>query len=299
MTENYVIFAKVDKDEVSKRWEIVIPLANITLDWRTEEEGRRKRIGWEGTTINNFGFGSGFLVELFSNSLLYKPEPGGSYHLVVPYVDENGSSQYPRFNVSDTIEWAGELHLNAIQTKMFLSPQNALENDVPQTTNNCFNCGRKFAIYDMIFCVHCNTAFCSVCETNHSQEPEAKFDAKYLGGHKMYPKPADTEVFVFSDRIEIPQVNLRITYFSMSNIENADEKKISALRVVGLGLVSLGVGAIVGALWKKRHIYTIIDYVDIFNEEQTLVFDFEGNYEEAQQMIYQKMVSSHYQKKQY
>jgi hypothetical protein len=147
----------------------------------------------------------------------------------------------------------------------------------------------------------------SVCETNHSRELEAKFDAKYLGGHKMYPKPADTIVFVFSDRIEIPQVNLRITYFSMTNIENADEKKISALRVVGLGLVSLGVGAIVGALWKKRHIYTIIDYVDVLHEEQTLdvlheeqtlVFDFEGKLEEAQQMIYQKMVSSHSQKKQ-
>jgi hypothetical protein len=107
-----------------------------------------------------------------------------------------------------------------------------------------------------------------------------------------------TDVFIFSDRIEIPQVNLRITYFSMTNIENADEKKISALRVVGLGLVSLGVGAIVGALWKKRHIYTIIDYVDVFNEEQTLVFDFEDNLEEAQQMIYKKMIGSHFEKEQ-
>ena len=82
----------------------------------------------------------------------------------------------------------------------------------------------------------------------------------------------------------------------MTNIENADEKKISALRVVGLGLVSLGVGAIVGALWKKRHIYTIIEYVDIFNEEQRLVFDFEDNLEEAQQIIYKKMVGSHFRR---
>ena len=108
----------------------------------------------------------------------------------------------------------------------------------------------------------------------------------------MYPKPRDAEVFVFSDRIEIPQVKLRITYFSMTNIENADQKKISALRVVGLGLVSLGVRAIVGALWKKRHIYTIIDYVDVFNEKQTLVFDFEDNLEYAQQIIYKKMNGS-------
>jgi len=54
--------------------------------------------------------------------------------------------------------------------------------------------------------------------------------------------------------------------------------------------VSLGVGAIIGALWKKRHIYTTIHYVDVFNEEQTLVFDFEGNLELAQQMIRKKLL---------
>jgi hypothetical protein len=37
----------------------------------------------------------------------------------------------------------------------------------------------------------------------------------------------------------------------MTNIENMDEKKMSALRVVGLGLVFLPL-AIVGALWKKK-----------------------------------------------
>jgi hypothetical protein len=39
----------------------------------------------------------------------------------------------------------------------------------------------------------------------------------------------------------------------MSNIENADEKKISKLRVVGLGLVFLPL-AIVGTVWKKKRI---------------------------------------------
>ncbi|MFI5423498.1 MAG: hypothetical protein WB587_11495 [Nitrososphaeraceae archaeon] len=47
----------------------------------------------------------------------------------------------------------------------------------------------------------------------------------------------------------------------MTNIQNMDEKKISALRVVGLGLVFVPL-AIVGAVWKKKHIYTVIQYND-------------------------------------
>ena len=43
-------------------------------------------IEWEGININNFGFGASFLEE-----------PGKSFIVVVPYVDENGNSQQPRF----------------------------------------------------------------------------------------------------------------------------------------------------------------------------------------------------------
>ena len=63
----------------------------------------------------------------------------------------------------------------------------------------------------------------------------------------MHPKPSDTKVFVFSDRVELEKPRLRIAYNSMSNIENAHEKKVSALRVVGLGRVFLPL-AIVGAI---------------------------------------------------
>ena len=47
----------------------------------------------------------------------------------------------------------------------------------------------------------------------------------------------------------------------MKNIENMDEKKISALRVVVLGLVFLPL-AIVGAMPKKRMTYRVIQYND-------------------------------------
>jgi hypothetical protein len=104
----------------------------------------------------------------------------------------------------------------------------------------------------------------------------------------MHPKSSDAKVFVFSDRIELEDPKLRIVYNSIRNIENADEKKISALRVVGLGLLFLPL-AIVGAVWKKKHIYTIVEYTNALNEEQTLVFDLGGKVEEAQQMMYNGM----------
>jgi hypothetical protein len=40
----------------------------------------------------------------------------------------------------------------------------------------------------------------------------------------------------------------------MTNIESANEDKISAFRVAMLGIV--------GGLWKKKHVYTVIQYKD-------------------------------------
>ena len=87
------------------------------------------------------------------------------------------------------------------------------------------------------------------------QKPQDRFDAKYLGGHKAYPakKPKGVKINLFVDRIEVhgDKFLFNIPYSQMTNIENMDEKKMSALRVVGLGLVFIPL-AIVGALWKKR-----------------------------------------------
>jgi ribosomal protein L40E len=99
----------------------------------------------------------------------------------------------------------------------------------------------------------------------------------------------------FPDRLEIEKLALIIPYSSITNIENADEKKISALRVVALGLVFLPL-AIVGAVWKKKHIYTILEYTDRLNETQTLIFDFKDDIEKAQGMIYKKMIEYRTQK---
>jgi hypothetical protein len=116
-------------------------------------------------------------------------------------------------------------------------------------------------------------------------KPDFRFEAKYVGGHKMYPKPADTKVLLFNDRLEVEKLShLKVAYKSMTNIENADESKISAMRVVLLGLI--------GALWKKKHTYTVIQYKDALNEQQTMIFDFDKDIDKVQPIIYQKMLDS-------
>lgn len=289
LTEHYLILTKEDKSDISKPFEIVIPLTSIHLDWQLEVEARRRYIGWEGTTEENFGFGSSFLFK-------YRD----SFHLVVPYVDEDGVSQHPRFAIPTGVShWAARLYVKFVKAKISNahSQEKILEKDYPLTIASCFNCREKFPIHTMIVCAHCCAAFCGQCEKNHSIEPEAYYYAKYLGGHKLYPNSRGVKVSIYSDLVEIPQINVRLTYFSMTNIENKKGEKSSALWKGGLRLhlrlISLRTaGAIVSTLWKKRGIYTVIHYVGISKEEQTLVFDFKDNLEKAQQMIYTKMTAS-------
>jgi hypothetical protein len=106
-------------------------------------------------------------------------------------------------------------------------------------------------------------------------------DVKYVGGHKAYPRPTDTRMSFYDDRIELGNPNLVIPYSAMKNLENFDEKKISAKRVVALGLV--------GAMWKKKHIYTVIQYQDEM-DDHAIVVDFEKYLDEAQPLIYRKML---------
>ena len=82
-----------------------------------------------------------------------------------------------------------------------------------------------------------------------------------MGGHKAYPKAHHTRVYFYHDRLELERPELIIPYSAIYDIENMDEKKISALRVVGLGLIFVPL-AIVGAIWKKNSIYTVLQYKD-------------------------------------
>jgi hypothetical protein len=148
----------------------------------------------------------------------------------------------------------------SVKAKVNLSKQqNISEEDiVPQTTANCFNCGGQFRLYELIICNHCIKSFCDICIKNHSEKKDIEFDSKYLGGHKLHPKSSEAKVHIFSDRIEVEALHLRIPYTSITDIENADEQKVSAKRMFLVGMYS-------SFAWKKKDVYTIVEYVDGFN----------------------------------
>jgi len=82
-----------------------------------------------------------------------------------------------------------------------------------------------------------------------------------MGGHVEYPKPTRCRLYLYEDRIEIENPDLVVPYNAITGIENMDEKKISAKRVVGLGLVFVPL-AIVGAMWKKTT-FTVLSNLKI------------------------------------
>jgi hypothetical protein len=122
------------------------------------------------------------------------------------------------------------------------------------------------------------------------------YHAYYLGGHVEYPKSRRCGINLYDDRLSLyfekksffgdtyeKKPTLTISYQSMTNIENANEDRISAMRIAMLGIV--------GGLWKKKHVYTVIQYKDEI-EERTIVLDFGNKIEEAQPLIYRKMLDS-------
>ncbi len=127
---------------------------------------------------------------------------------------------------------------------------------------------------------------------NGQEKPQMTYEAKYIGGHKMYPKPTDVKVYIYGDRIKLSELNIELHYSTIKNVENMDEKKISAKRVIALGLLTGGIGAIAGAMWKKKHIYTVLEFTDALNQEQSLVLDFDKHIDKAQPFIYQKVLES-------
>jgi hypothetical protein len=118
-------------------------------------------------------------------------------------------------------------------------------------------------------------------QSNISFGLEYNVKATYIGGHRAFPKQKHTKVKVYGDGIELEALKLTVPYSSMTNIENMDDKKISAIRVVALGVI--------GVLWKKKVVYTVIQYNDGV-DEQTIMLDFGKEIDKIQPLIYQKML---------
>jgi hypothetical protein len=120
------------------------------------------------------------------------------------------------------------------------------------------------------------------------------YQAEYSGGHPQYPTSNYCYCKLYENRLEICYWNRDTQYYEESpsivipydhiiNIENADKDKISAYRVAMLGIV--------GALWKKKHIYTIIQYKEE-KGERSVIIDFGKDINEVQPFIYKKMLES-------
>ena len=106
-------------------------------------------------------------------------------------------------------------------------------------------------------------------------------DVQYMGGHVEYPKSTYCRIYFYNDRIELENPRIIIPFQSITNIQNADEKTISAFRVVMFGII--------GALWKKKHLYTIIQYKDSI-DEKIVVLDFDDIVDVMQPFIYRRMM---------
>jgi hypothetical protein len=115
-------------------------------------------------------------------------------------------------------------------------------------------------------------------------KPDYKFGAEYMGGHKAFPKKKDTDLLIFHDRIILDKMGLEIPFRSMTNIENSDAERLTKTRMFLTPFF-------IGFFWKKRYLYTVIDYHDGI-DKQTVILDLHKSVEKAQAIIYQRMLSS-------
>jgi len=118
LTDRYLIFIKNAMRE-SKKWKIAIPLEKVIVeDWKVDEKTRRKSMVGGGAGFGLFG-GGGVIHDT-----------GKAHDIVVPYVDENGITQAPRFGVTS-------LSGNAIRDwAKIIYDQLVTVNKIKQTQNN-------------------------------------------------------------------------------------------------------------------------------------------------------------------
>jgi hypothetical protein len=126
LTEHYLIFARGDK-KPSKRWEIIIPLDSVIVErWGIEEISREGFSSGAG----DIGVGSGMI---HGN--------GRAHHILVPYVDEDGIPQAPRFGLSSykgeaIRKLASELYLRVVSEKNeSIKFSSITDNNIKQPSN--------------------------------------------------------------------------------------------------------------------------------------------------------------------
>jgi hypothetical protein len=109
---------------------------------------------------------------------------------------------------------------------------------------------------------------------------------RYLGGHKAFPMPVLSEIYFYEDRFELEANQISVRYSKIRDITNSNELKRDTERLA-YGILVLPLA--LAYLWKKNHIYTIIEYDDGV-DTQKIVLDFEKGANYAQSIIYKKML---------
>jgi hypothetical protein len=148
-------------------------------------------------------------------------------------------------------------------------------------------------------------------DKDNEEKPIIFYYAKYigvLGSDKSLPVDEESYVYIFEDRIDIKllkskgglllsskgEAKITIPYRNMTDLQNVDAgNKVDLDRVLGLSLASLGVGTLIGLLWKRHHIVTIIKYTDEAQASQTVALDFLANTKYAQPLINRKFREVH------
>ncbi|HUL14337.1 MAG TPA: SHOCT domain-containing protein [Candidatus Acidoferrum sp.] len=134
LTERFFIFTKYDKNPL-KRIEIIIPLNSVQMqDWGIEEETRRKSVSMGGfatsTGLGAVGVGAGSIHD-----------EGKAHHIVIPYVDENGIPQKPRFGISSIggkaiREWSEKVYEQIVKAKRVESASIQEKTSSAESTKN-------------------------------------------------------------------------------------------------------------------------------------------------------------------
>ena len=79
----------------------------------------------------------------------------------------------------------------------------------------------------------------------------------------------------------------------MTDVENVDAgNKVDLERIIGLGVLTAGIGSIVALFWKRHHIITVIKYTDNASVLQVMAIDFLADTKYAQPIIYKKMLET-------
>jgi hypothetical protein len=118
MTKKYLLFQTNDKN-VENRWEIIIPIKDVIIGgWGVQEVTRRKQVSGFGGSVDinqdgqgDIAMGGGFIHE-----------SGKAHRLVVPYIDQNGIPQEPRFGISSLggkaiREWSAKFYERVVEAK--------------------------------------------------------------------------------------------------------------------------------------------------------------------------------------